>query len=132
MVATDPTLEQKATSFRDAAVEVLLELLDDELGQPALLLHPLAKAWPVLGDGLVQDSLFRPVSGVAVTTSGLVGRRPKQWGWMGHSPCIARLVPRSVARLCCYLERQACWLAAGSRRSLRQLRAGYLLKHPLI
>jgi hypothetical protein len=73
MVATDPTFEQKATPLGDSAVEKLLELSDDEPGQPALLLHPLAKAWPVLSDGLVQDTLFRPVTGVAVVTCGVVG-----------------------------------------------------------
>ena len=53
-----PTLEQEAAPFEYSARQVLLELLDDEAGQPALLLHALSKVWPVLGNGLVENSFL--------------------------------------------------------------------------
>ncbi|HEY6561973.1 MAG TPA: hypothetical protein VI072_32120 [Polyangiaceae bacterium] len=50
--------EVETAALEDAAAEVLIELLDDELRQPSRLLGALAESWKVAGDGLVEDGLL--------------------------------------------------------------------------
>ena len=65
-VAAASANEVQAAFLEDAALQVLLELLDDNLRQPARLLHPLAKQRPALGHRLVEHRLFRAPSCVAI------------------------------------------------------------------
>ncbi|MFC1641937.1 hypothetical protein ACFL5O_04505 [Myxococcota bacterium] len=62
---TMATLEQKAATFENPARQILLEFLDDELGQASLLLRPRLKARSVSGNGLVQNRLFRVAPGIS-------------------------------------------------------------------
>ena len=55
MRAVTPSRE---TVLEDAAAEVRLELIDDELRQTALELGSLAEARPVAGDDLVEQGLL--------------------------------------------------------------------------
>ncbi len=84
-VATAATLAQEATCLKPPTIEVLLELADHELRQPAALFHPLPKRRPVRRDRLIQHCLFRTPPRVAVGTSGGVGTRMMGSGRFGHS-----------------------------------------------
>ena len=53
--------------LEDAAAQVRLELVDDELGQATSLLGARAKARPVLRDDLVEQGLLRLTALVAVS-----------------------------------------------------------------
>jgi hypothetical protein len=91
---TAATLEQEATCLKPPTVEVLFELADDKLRQPAALFHPLAKRRPVRRDRLIQHRLFRTAPLVTVGTSGM-GTRLMRSGRLGHPLGKANRVPVS-------------------------------------
>jgi hypothetical protein len=88
--------EVEAAVLEDAAAEVLVELLHDEPRQAPCLLGALAKGWPVLGDGLVEDGLFGLTAAVAAELRRARARRcVRVVREMAHErPAIANAVPK--------------------------------------
>jgi hypothetical protein len=64
-VTAPPADKVNATGIEATALEVGIELLDDESRQPAGLLGALAEGGPVLGHRLVQHGVFGPAASVA-------------------------------------------------------------------
>jgi hypothetical protein len=93
--------------FDDPAVQVLLEFSDDESGQAPLLPHALLKAWPVLGNRLVENRLLWTTPGVAVAAPCRVRHWLQQQSWRHSAERVASRVPFSVGRLCGGLEHEA-------------------------
>jgi hypothetical protein len=78
-VAAATAREVSEAVLENAATQVRLELVDDELRQAAGLLGSLAEARPVLGDDLVEQRLLWLTALVAVSALCRACRDPTTW-----------------------------------------------------
>jgi hypothetical protein len=75
--------------LENAATQISLELVDDELRQAASLLGSLAEARPVLGDNLAEQRLLWLTALIAVSAlrRACRGDRPTTWCSAGAVSC---------------------------------------------